>query len=80
MLRVHIELYFPQLWRGAAIEPLVLDYGGLVVLRFEDLIPELYAGEVEVQTAEGFLILSCFVFRERKGDISDALFLHELAK
>ena len=39
----------------------MLDYGGLVVLWFEDLIPELYVGEVEIQAAEGFLIFPGFV-------------------
>ena len=80
MFCVHIELYFPQLWRSAAIEPLVVDDGRLVVLWLEDLIPEFYVGEDEVQTAKGFFILPAFVLREGEGDIPNSLFLHEFAK
>lgn len=80
MLCVYIELYFPQLWRCAAIEPLVVDDIRLVVLWFEDLIPELYVGEEEVQTAEGFFILPALILSEGEGDIPNSLFLHQFAK
>lgn len=80
MLSIHIELYFPQLWRCAAIEPLVVDNGRLVVLWFEDLIPELYVREDEVQTAEGLLVFLALVLREGEGDIANALFLDKFAK
>lgn len=80
VLCVHIELYFPQLWRGTAIEPLVVDDIRLIVLWFEDLIPEFYVGEEEVQTAEGFFILPALILSEGEGDIPNSLFLHQFAK
>ena len=80
VFRIHIELYFPQLGRGAAIEPLVIDDGGLVVLRLEDLVPEFYVGEDKVQAAEGFLVLLALVLGEGEGDIANAFLLDKFAK
>lgn len=58
----------------------MVDNGRLVVLWFEDLIPELYVREDEVQTAEGLLVFLALVLREGEGDIANALFLDKFAK